>query len=104
MRCASNLHHNKVVSIHLTATVVDKEKNGTRLYFTLFPSDVNLDLFHFCSVTQREILVLALKNAFSNSDLLTLVVSVPRYYLNPANQTLPSRQRVKHDDNTPFLT
>ena len=68
MRCEPNLHHNKVDSINLTATVVDKEKNGYRLKFTLFLSDVNLDLFRFCSVTQQEILVLALKNAFSNSD------------------------------------
>ena len=48
----------------------------------LFLSDVNLGLFHFYSVTQWENIVLALKNAFSNSDWLTLVVSVSRYYLN----------------------
>ena len=60
----------------------------------LFLSDVNLGLFRFYSVTQRETLVLALKSAFCNSDWLTLVVSVSRYYLNTVNQPLPSRQRV----------
>ena len=66
MGCAPNLHHNKVDCIHL----IDKEirpyvrrqrKNGYRLYCALFLSDVNLGLFRFYSVTQRETLVLALK-------------------------------------------
>ena len=68
MRCAPNLHYNKVDIIHKTATVVDKEKNGYRLEFTLFLSYVNLGLFRFRSVTQRKPLALALRNAFSNSD------------------------------------
>ena len=68
----------------------------------MFLSDVNLGLFRCYSVTQRENLVLALKNAFSNSDWLSLVISDSGYYLSTVNQPLPSRQRVQHDVNTPF--
>ena len=85
----------------LNSNVRRQRKNGYRLLFTLFLSDVNLGLFRFYSVTQRENLVLALKNAFSNSDWLTLVVSVSGYYLNTVNQPLPS-SRLQHDATTPF--
>ena len=49
MRCAPNLHHNKVDSLHQTATVVDKEKKGnpSLFYVVMSPPEGLGDILFF---------------------------------------------------------